>query len=149
MGWPVLWKQCLLVGITLSTILTSENIGIVLPFITPPEAQDKQLGLGSGTGLHWNFRDSGRAVHGGQGEVITFNSSQLAHSSPRVSSQVTSFPVWWPSLHIPDLHKHASIFALQVMDQINPCLVWDCAWTCLSCQYLYLPRTSNSKNLRG
>lgn len=113
----------MLIGIILSTILASENTGIVLPFVTPHEAQEKQLGLGSGTGLLLSFRDSGRAVHGGRGEVITSNSSQLAHSFPGVSSEVTSFPVWWPGFHIPDLHKHTSIFALQVMDQTNPRLV--------------------------
>lgn len=35
----------MLVVITLSTIVTSEELGIVLPSATPSEAQDKKLGL--------------------------------------------------------------------------------------------------------
>ena len=35
------------------------------------------------------------------GGVRTQNSSQLAHSFPRVSLQATSLPFWWPDLLLP------------------------------------------------
>lgn len=99
-GIPVFWKQWLLVVITFSTIVASGEAGIIFPFATSSEAQVKQLGLA----VRQDRTEVSETLWGGVlggGGVRTYNSSQLAHSFPRISRQDTSLPVWWPDLYTP------------------------------------------------